>query len=95
MYGILLSAFNSTLGFVFRGIALKFIIAFLLYWAVSLMAENLIPLLPNKAVFTSALSQIPPGVWYFLDFFEVSIGLSLVITAYASRFVIRRIPFIG
>ena len=44
---------------------------------------------------TAAFSGIPAGVWFFLDFFALDVGLPLMITAHVSRFLIRRIPFIG
>lgn len=95
MYGILVSAVNFLLGFVLRGIIVKFVIAFLLFWGVTLMAEVLVPLLPQVSAVSSALSDIPPGVWWFLDVFAIEQGLPLVISAYLTRFVIRRIPLIG
>lgn len=95
MYGILVSALNFILGFVLRGIVFKFVIAFMLYWAVQLMAEVLIPMLPQVSSVSSALAAIPSGVWWFLDIFAVSQGLPLVISAHLTRFIIRRIPLIG
>ena len=41
------------------------------------------------------MSAIGSGTWYFLNVFQVTQGLSLVVSAYATRFVIRRIPVIG
>lgn len=95
MFGILISAGNFILGFVLRGIVVKFIIAFLLYFGVLLMAEVLVPLLPQVSAVSGALAAIPPGVWWFLDVFGVAQGLPLVISAYLTRFVIRRIPLVG
>lgn len=95
MFGLLVSAGNFLLGFVLRGIVVKFVIAFLLYWGVKLMAEVLVPMLPQVSVVSSALSGIPPGVWWFLDVFGVAQGLPLVVSAYLTRFVIRRIPLVG
>lgn len=44
---------------------------------------------------TSVFSNIDPGVWYWVDFFQLEFGLPLIISAYVARFLIRRIPFIG
>jgi hypothetical protein len=49
----------------------------------------------NANVFNNAFGAIPPGMWYFLDLFRLDFGLPLVIAAYISRFVIRRLPVIG
>lgn len=40
-------------------------------------------------------SQIGAYVWYFLDPFQIGTGLSIILSAYVLRFLIRRIPFIG
>jgi hypothetical protein len=44
---------------------------------------------------SAAFGGIDPGVWYFLDFFALDYGMPLVISAYVTRFLIRRVPFIG
>lgn len=43
----------------------------------------------------SYFSALPPSIVYFLDFFAVAEGLSMIIAALIIRFVLRRIPFIG
>lgn len=43
----------------------------------------------------NAFTQIPSGVLYFLEIFEVGYGITIIITATLLRFLIRRIPFIG
>ncbi len=42
-----------------------------------------------------AFSSIPPGIWFFIDAFQLAFGLPLVISAFVARFLIRRIPIIG
>ncbi len=95
MYGILVSALNFILGFALRGIVVKFLIAFALFYGVVLIAENLIEFLPNISVVASAMNGVPPGVWWFLDVFQVGQGIPMVVAAYVSRFTIRRLPLIG
>lgn len=54
---------------------------------------NLIPVpdfLENSGTYT-----IPSNFSYYLDLLEFETGISLVISAYIARFVLRRIPFIG
>ena len=41
------------------------------------------------------LGGVPASVWYFLDLFNVSVGMGYVVPALATRFIIRRIPLIG
>lgn len=82
----------------FREVVLKFLIM----GAVFIVVSELTPLVleylgafisPNGL--TAAFSGVPPGVWFFLDFFALDVGLPLLISAHISRFLIRRIPFIG
>ncbi|UZM15479.1 DUF2523 domain-containing protein [Pseudomonas kielensis] len=40
-------------------------------------------------------SAIDPSVWYFLNIFQIPFGISVVMSAYLLRFLVRRIPFIG
>jgi Protein of unknown function (DUF2523) len=44
---------------------------------------------------TSAFSLLPPSIWYFLNLFNLTYGIPLIIGAYITRFLIRRIPVIG
>lgn len=41
------------------------------------------------------LQAIPPGVSWFLGLMEFNEGLAMIMFAYALRFIVRRIPFIG
>jgi hypothetical protein len=41
------------------------------------------------------LSAVPSGVAFFLAAFQFETGMTIIISAYLLRFVIRRIPFIG
>lgn len=100
LFGIFLSALNTILGFVFRSVVVKFVVFFALFFIVKelvnvLVSSNLYPGATQASALSSALSGIPGSVWYFLDLFSVSTGLSTVVSAYATRFIIRRIPVIG
>jgi hypothetical protein len=97
MFGILVSAINVALGFIFRSFLVKFVVFFALYFVVSGFAAVLVSsgLLPDPAALTSGLGDIPSTVWYFLDLFSVSYGLQIIVAAMVARFLIRRIPFIG
>lgn len=43
----------------------------------------------------SAFTSIPPSVLFFAAKFAVPEGLTMILAAYALRFVLRRIPLIG
>lgn len=95
MFGIFLSALNAVLGFVLRSVIVKFVLYFGLFFVTSEFIALLIPRLPDGSALTSALSGIPASVWYFLDLFNVSAGIPILLSAWATRFIIRRIPLIG
>lgn len=95
MWLLLLAAVNTALSFIFRSVLIKFVIFFALFFVVTEFVALLVPLLPNGAGVSGALGGIPSNVWYFLDLFNVSAGIPILLSAYVTRFVIRRIPVIG
>lgn len=95
MFGILLSALNSILGWVFRGLVIKFVVFTALYLIVFELVSVMASWLPSGASLSSAFAGIGAGTWYFLDLFAVSVGVPLLVSAYLTRFIIRRIPVIG
>lgn len=95
MFGILASAFNVALGFVFRSVIVKFALYFGLYFVTTEFMGILGTLLPSSNSLNGAFSGITSGVWYFLDLFAFPQGLPLIISAFVTRFIIRRIPIIG
>lgn len=95
MYAILVSALNYFLTFLVKSVLVKFVTFFALFFIVSGFIEYLAPLLPNASSLNSSFGGIGAGVWYFLDLFQVSTGVSAVVSAYTLRFMIRRIPVIG
>ena len=95
MFGILLSAFNTALAWVFRSLLVKFGVFFALYFITSEFVGLLVNLIPGTSSINGTLSGLGAGTWYFLNVFMFTQGLSMVVSAYATRFVIRRIPIIG
>lgn len=43
----------------------------------------------------STMSGISSGIWYFAACAQIGTGMTIVISAYVLRFLIRRIPLIG
>lgn len=100
MFGILLSALFSALTWLVRSVLVKFVIFFALFFVVGEFVSVLLEyLLPSDAAsasnLTAAFSAQNAGVWYFLDMFEISFGVSAVMAAYVTRFILRRVPLIG
>lgn len=95
MFGILLSAFNAILGFIFRSVIVKFALYFGLFFVTTEFIPLITSMLPDSNALSSALGGIPSSVWYFLDLFNVSAGIPALLSAYVTRFIIRRLPVIG
>ena len=84
MFGILISALNTLLGFVFRSLIIKFVVFFALYFVVQGFVEILVE-----------FANLSDGFWYFINLSKLPQGISMIISAMATRFIIRRIPVIG
>lgn len=95
MFGIVLSALNVVLGFIFRSVVVKFAVFFGLFFITTEFISILAGLVPDSSSLAGALGGIPSGVWYFLDLFNVTAGIPLLLSAWATRFIIRRIPVVG
>ena len=95
MFGIVLSALNVVLGFVLRSVIVKFVLYFGLFFITTEFIALLTPMLPDGSALSTALGGIPASVWYFLDLFNVSAGIPILLSAWVTRFIIRRIPIIG
>lgn len=95
MFAILVSALNTALAFVFRSVLVKFVLYFGLFFVTTEFVQLITYLLPTAQNLQGVMLGIPAGVWYFLDLFNVSMGLPAILSAFATRFIIRRIPIIG
>lgn len=81
-----------------REVIIKFVVFAALFAVVAFLVPYAVGYLGNLVApgsLTAAFSAIPAGVWYFLDLFRLDYGFPLAISAYVSRFLIRRLPVIG
>lgn len=39
--------------------------------------------------------QLPQGVLYYTTLFQLTAGITIIVSAYTLRFIIRRLPFVG
>jgi len=88
----------SMVSWLLRSVVLKFLVMGVIFIIVAELTPMIIEYLGSfisPGGLSAAFSGIPAGVWYFLDFFALDFGLPLLISAHVSRFLIRRIPFIG
>ncbi|MCB5206531.1 hypothetical protein [Methylovorus mays] len=77
---------------------IKAVIATVLTVLLSFAVSELSPLLAgflSSSSLIAAFSGLHPSIWYFLNLLNIAYGVPVVIGAYISRFLIRRIPFIG
>lgn len=88
----------TVIKWVFDVVIIKFVVMGALY----IVVYELTPLILEQTTssvspggLTTVFSAIPPGVWFFMDFMAIDVGLPLMIVAYVARFLIRRIPLIG
>lgn len=86
------------IGFLFREVAVKFLVFTAIFALVALLVPKVVgylsPLIGTGSL-SSAFSGLGGGVWFFLDFFNLAFGIPLLISAWVARFLIRRMPVIG
>ena len=95
MFGIFLSALWTILGWVFRSVLVKFALYFGLFFVTTEFIQEIVSLLPSSSALASAFASIPPGMWWMMDMMQFNTGVPMVVSAYLTRFIIRRIPIIG
>lgn len=97
MFGILVSAFNVALGWLVRGVVIKFVILSALYFVVTWIAEGVLSKLDISPLtgLQSLLDSMPTGLLYLMGVFRFDVGLPLLLGAMLTAFLIRRLPIIG
>lgn len=91
------AAFTSLLAWIFR----KGIIVFVISTSIFFLIEFLSPMVVRLAASyfntnpATLVNSIPQVVWWFATAFKIDFGLKVMFSALATRFLIRRIPFIG
>lgn len=86
------------IAFLLREIVVKFVIFTAIFALVAFLVPKAVSyLLPfiGTGSLSSAFGGLDSGVWFFLDFFGLSFGVPLLISAWVARFLIRRLPVIG
>lgn len=95
MFGILLSALNTVLRFVFGVLAIKTILFTALWLITTGVSVYVVSLIPDASEIRRGAASMGPGALYFMDFFALDVGINAVLSAYGTRFLIRRIPGMG
>lgn len=98
MLAPVLGIFSPLLQWVFRGVIVKFVFMAALFAVLSFLVPKAIEYLApytGVATLTSAFGGLGSDVWFWLDFFALGYGVPVMISAYITRFLIRRLPVIG
>lgn len=88
---------TSVITWIFR----KSVVSFLIVTGIYVLIEFLTPVVIRLAgsYFNTSIPDLinnfSPATWWFLSAFKIDYALKVVFAAYATRFLIRRIPFIG
>lgn len=97
MWGLLVSWGNWLLLQLFRVNVLKFALLTLFTLGVAALADIVFSQLADidLLAFDNLLRGLPDGILYFMEVFQIHVGIPLLLGAYVARFTIRRLPFIG
>jgi hypothetical protein len=98
LFGMLATALWAAVSWIFRAVVIKFVLFTALFLLLAFLAPKLVELITpwiSTSSLSSAFGGLGSGVWFFLDFFQLSFGVPLLLSAYVTRFLIRRIPVIG
>ncbi|WP_109064064.1 DUF2523 family protein [Aggregatibacter kilianii] len=79
-----------------RFVFIKAIVVLIIYIAIEYGISYLLSLIDGLDYdLKSYAGDLGQGVSYMLDYLKFKDGVSLILSAYSVRFLIRRIPFIG
>lgn len=97
MYALLISAFNWLILNVLRVNVLKFALLTLFALGVAALADIIFSQLADidLLAFDNMARGLPDGILYFMEVFQIHVGIPLLLGAHVARFTIRRLPFIG
>jgi len=91
-------AFMLVFGWLLRGAQLKFVlftvIASLFTFVMSFVVPEIAGFV-SPGVLNSAFGSVDARVWYFINLMNAVSGISIIVSAYVARFIIRRLPFVG
>lgn len=94
----LLNIFFSFFAYFLHGAVLRFVFLTGLFGVMALLMPILIGYVAPFVLpisLTGAFQNQSAAVWFFVDFFSLGYGLPLMISAFVTRFLIRRLPVIG
>lgn len=95
MFCIMTSVLYGVLGFLLRSVIVKFTVFFALYFIVQEFVPLILDMVNRQLPLLALISSIPDSLKYFFSVFKVIDGINIILSAFVTRFIIRRIPVIG
>ena len=95
MFGIMTSVLYGVLGFLLRSVIVKFTVFFALYFIVQEFVPLILDMVNRQLPLLALISSIPDSLKHFFSVFKVIDGINIILSAFVTRFIIRRIPVIG
>lgn len=95
MFQLLIGFANSLISFIFKKTVIKFLVITAIFYVVESLSKVLITYIPTLSGLNQYFALIPNDLWYFLDLIAFSTGFPMILAAYATAFLIRRLPLIG
>ena len=94
---VLISGFNSILGWIFKTIVIKFVFYTIIFLLVSegLSYLTTAGIFPDGTSLSNMLSSFAPSVWWGLDLMGFDIGFPLILGALTTKFIIKLIRGMG
>ena len=91
------AALTTFISWVFRKAILVFLIATSIYFLIDFLSPMVVRLISSYTGTNplTLLNSIPDAVWWFASAFKMDYAIKVFFAALATRFLIRRIPFIG
>lgn len=95
MFGIMTSVLYGVLGFLLRSVVVKFTVFFALYFIVQEFVPLILDMVNRQLPLLALISGTPDSLKYFFAVFKIIDGINIILSAFVTRFIIRRIPVIG
>ena len=64
-------------------------------WSAFIGLLDTLPISSMVEQASGLFSAIPSSVWYFMNIFQIPLGITFVLSGYLIRFLIRRLPVVG
>jgi Protein of unknown function (DUF2523) len=97
LWPLVTGALTTFLTWVFRKAVLVFLITTSIYFLIEFLGPMVVRLLANYTGINpvTLLNDIPASIWWFASALRIDFAIKVIFAALATRFLIRRIPFIG